>query len=148
MSEFERIKDEIKLAGLLDSDSAYDGMIGQALMDLSQVFCSQGHSGMSASLTSGLFKKLIDGDVLTPLSGDRKSNEWVEVTDSRRQNKRCSHCFWDDKDDLPYTIEGRAFSDDKGESYYTSKDSRVNFEVPGYPPKTEYVTLSQGEKIQ
>ena len=52
--------------GMFDKDSDYDGMIGEAIMELSEVFADQGHSGMSAVITVQLFHQLMqeynDGD--------------------------------------------------------------------------------------
>ena len=42
-----------------DDDAIYDGMIGDAVEELSATFASQGHSGMSASVTLGLFSSLM-----------------------------------------------------------------------------------------
>ena len=59
MSVLETAKEQIKLKGLLDKDSDYDGMIGEALIELMEVFTKQGHSGMSAVHTAILFNKLV-----------------------------------------------------------------------------------------
>lgn len=45
--------------GMFDKDSDYDGMIGEAIMELSKVFAEQGHSGMSAFITLQLFHQLM-----------------------------------------------------------------------------------------
>lgn len=46
--------------GVLDKDSDYDGMIGESVLELSQTFSNQGHSGASAELTTALFQQLMD----------------------------------------------------------------------------------------
>jgi hypothetical protein len=46
--------------GMYDEDSDYDGMIGKAIEELSHTFSEQGHSGMSAQITMGLFNQLMD----------------------------------------------------------------------------------------
>ena len=46
--------------GMYDEDSDYDGMIGEAVEELSETFANQGHSGMSAVITTGLFMQLMD----------------------------------------------------------------------------------------
>ena len=58
--------------GMYHHDSDYDGMIGQAVEELSRVFARQGHSGMSAKLTVGLFNKLMD--------------EWDAPPEARKDN--------------------------------------------------------------
>ncbi len=45
--------------GMYDKDSDYDGMIGRAIEELSEVFAKQGHSGMSATVTTQLFYQLM-----------------------------------------------------------------------------------------
>ena len=46
--------------GMYDADSDYNGMIGKAIEELSEVFSKQGHSGMSAEVTIGLFNQLFE----------------------------------------------------------------------------------------
>jgi len=46
--------------GMYDEDSDYDGMIGEAVEELSETFANQGHSGMSAIITLALFNTLFE----------------------------------------------------------------------------------------
>lgn len=132
--------EELKRAGLFDKDSDYDGMLGEAVKELLLVFQKQGHSGYSAQTVAHLFYKLIKGEPLTPLTDN--IDEWNEVSDNLFQSNRVSNVFIDKtKDSRPYTLDGKSFSDDQGLSYFTSKDSIVYFNLPGYPPKTEYIIL-------
>lgn len=48
----------IEKSGLSDPDSDYNGELGRAVMELVEVFSKQGHSGMSAQLTTYAFDKL------------------------------------------------------------------------------------------
>lgn len=133
--------EELKRADLFDKDSNYGGMLGEAVKELLLVFQKQGHSGSSAQMTALLFYKLVKGEPLSPLTNDPA--EWNEVTPGILQSNRISHCFIEKAEShRPYTIEGKAFSDDGGKSYFTSRDSRVYFDLPGYPPKTEHVILN------
>ncbi len=50
----------LKEMGLYDKDSDYDGMIGQAVEKLSETFALEGHSGMSAIITLGVFNQLME----------------------------------------------------------------------------------------
>lgn len=50
--------EQLKKAGLYDKDSDYDGMLGEATLELITVFANQGHSGMSAEMTIQLFERL------------------------------------------------------------------------------------------
>ena len=55
----EMFKARLAELGMYDDDSDYDGMIGQAVEELSATFGEQGHSGMSAVATVGIFNKLM-----------------------------------------------------------------------------------------
>lgn len=100
---------ELKKAGLLYKDSDYDGMIGQAVLELMKVFSKQGHSGFSAGYTLEVFNKVANFKTLTPITSD--SDEWVDVAHygsggSLWQNRRQGSCFsidagktWYDLDD-------------------------------------------------
>jgi len=52
--------EEIKRVGLLDKDSDYAGILGNALIELVEVFAKQGHSGASAYRTAELFHRLVE----------------------------------------------------------------------------------------
>lgn len=132
---------ELERAGLFAKDSDYNGMIGEAVKELLLVFQKQGHSGHSAQRTAAIFHSLVKGEPLSPLTDS--PDEWSEVSDGIFQSNRVSFVFIDknEEDKRPYTIEGKAFSDDGGQSYWTSKESRVHFDLPGFPPKTEYVNV-------
>ncbi len=136
---------ELERAGFFSKDSDYAGMIGDAVKELLLVFQKQGHSGFSANLTATVFHNLITGKPLSPLTDN--PDEWNEVTPDILQSNRISHVFIERAEDpRPYTIDGKAFSDDGGKTYFTNRHSRVYFNLPGYPPKTEYVILdSKGE---
>jgi len=56
----EFFKRRLRELGMYDDDSDYDGMLGRAVEELSEVFGKQGHSGMSASVTRELLNKLMD----------------------------------------------------------------------------------------
>lgn len=49
---------ELTRVGLFDKDADYDGMLGDAVLELITVFAAQGHSGYSAQMTRELFYKL------------------------------------------------------------------------------------------
>lgn len=49
---------ELKRVGLFDKNADYDGMLGDAALELIEVFAAQGHSGMSAEMTIQLFERL------------------------------------------------------------------------------------------
>ena len=95
-------KKELELAGLFDKDSDYNGMLGNALMELIKVFSDQGHSGMSASIVRSLFNKISDFKPIIPLTF--KDDEWCDTGDMY-QNKRNGAVFKKTKDDKPYYID-------------------------------------------
>jgi len=110
MSLVKHAQVELEMAGYLDKDSAYDGMLGPAVIELMEVFAKQGHSGMSASIVRSVFHTLADFKPLGPITGEDK--EWNDISDHSPapdglmsyQNKRCSEIFKDGKDGKPYTI--------------------------------------------
>lgn len=117
MSLIEHAKMELQIAGAFDKDSDYQGAIGEAVMELIEVFSKQGHSGMSASYVAGLFHKLAKYEPLVPITG--KDEEWSDVRDlgdgkSWYQNKRCSAIFKDGKDGRPYYIDAIIKRDQRG----------------------------------
>jgi len=98
-------KEEIKRAGLFDSDSDYNGMLGKAVMELIEVFSRQGHSGLSAHFTLGIFDKVARFKPLTSLT--YKKDEWNKVTEDTWQNKRDFSVFSKDGGKTHYSIDKR-----------------------------------------
>lgn len=103
---------ELKLAGLFDKDSDYDGMLGDAVLELVKVFAKQGHSGFSAHQTLKIFNIVADFKPLTPIG--KSKDEWNDVSDASGepmwQNNRRS----------------TTFSRDGGETWYDIDDSKLN----------------------
>lgn len=122
---------ELRLAGMFDSDSDYNGMLGRAVLRMVREFSQEGHSGMSAGLAINLFEKVSRYTPLQPLTGE--DDEWHEVGDGMFQNRRCSHVF-KDADGAAYDIDGRVFREP------SSRASRVYVQFP-YTPTTEYVDI-------
>ncbi len=136
-------KDELKRIGMIDSGEAYNDWAAKAILDLIELFSSQGHSGFSAPYVIDTFSRLAMFKPLSPLTGE--DDEWNEVGDGSFQNKRYSAVF-KDKDGTAYNIEGKAFADD-GEVWYTSRDSRVNVTFPYVvPDKPEHVYRGREDK--
>lgn len=96
---------ELRMAGLFDEDSDYEGMLGNAVVELIEKFAKQGHSGMSAEMTRHLFNKLSDFKNLTPLTNNPE--EWVDIS-----FLQSSEPGWQNR------RNGEAFSDDGGKTYY------------------------------
>lgn len=119
-------KDELQKAGLFDKDSDYEGMLGEAVLDLIEKFAEQGHSGFSAELTAQLFDRLIHWKPLTELTDDPL--EWVDVSEKMGQvvyqSKRCPSCFSKDGGLTYYDID--ECSDKEELVYHTSKKVTVS----------------------
>jgi hypothetical protein len=108
MSNLERhARDELNRARMFDSEGDfYDGMLGEAVMELIQLFAKQGHSGMSGSIAIHLFTELANFNPLTPITDD--PSEWNEVGEGRWQCAR----------------RGDAFSSDGGKTYRITDERR------------------------
>ena len=160
MGLIERAKLELQMAGLFDDDSDYNGAIGEAVMELIEVFDKQGHSGMSAPYVVSIFEKLANFKPLLPITG--KDEEWGDVGDLGNgkpyyQNKRCSAIFKEEKDDRAYYIDAIVKRDQNGTCWsgmawlsqedYKSGDRTKMVGKRGYiksfpfTPKTFYVDV-------
>jgi hypothetical protein len=100
--------EELNRAGLFDDDSDYGGMLGEAVVDLVEVFAEQGHSGMSAAMVSELFDRLSRYKTLTPITDN--PDEWNDVTEMS------GYPFWQNKRDSSY------FSEDGGKTWWGLED--------------------------
>lgn len=90
---------ELELAGLFDKDSDYNGMLGEAALELIELFAKQGHSGLSAALVRELFDKLASYKPLTEISDD--PDEWNDISEYQSgipgwQSSRSPSCFSED----------------------------------------------------
>lgn len=121
-------------------------VINQNILDIVEMFANQEHSGFTANYTINILNKLLRQSFITPLTGE--DDEWIEVTDGVYQNRREGKIFKDADmfDGKAYYIDGKAFSDDGGKSWFTNKDSFVPVEFPLYKlPETERIIL-EGDK--
>ena len=135
-------KDELKRIGMIDSGEPYNDLATQAILDLIELFASQGHTGFTAPYVINTFSRLAMFKPLSPLTGE--DDEWYEFGDGLIQNKRYSAVF-KDKDGTAYNYEGKVFTDD-GEIWYTNKDSKVNVTFPYVvPDKPEYIYRNKEE---
>jgi len=94
---------ELREAGLFDKDSDYNGMIGDAVLELMDVFSKQGHSGFSASLTRELFNQLSNWKPINPLKNPTVTKEYMVV----------------DKEMWQSTKDSSVFSMNQGKSWYS-----------------------------
>lgn len=117
-------------------------LICRNMLDLLEVFDTQGHSGSTAPYVINAFEKLASWKPLGPLTG--ADSEWNDISShgggSAFQNKRCPAVF-KDEDGTTYHSGGRVFKEPDG-CCYTSKNSRVPVTFP-YTPKVIYVDASE-----
>jgi hypothetical protein len=109
-------KDELGRAGLFDKGSDYDGMLGNAVLELMKSFADQGHSGMSAHLTLELFDKLARWGTLTEITDD--PSEWMNVVEQYGENMGFGKSVWQSR------RNPALFSNDGGKTYYSVDDEK------------------------
>lgn len=130
-------KDELKRIGMIDSGEPYNDLAANAILELIEVFSSQGHSEFSAPYVIETFRRLANFKPLSPLTGE--DDEWNDVGGGILQNKRYSAVFKNENDNTAYNIEGKVFTDD-GDIWYTNIESRIDVTFPYVvPDKPEYV---------
>ena len=103
MGLIEHAKNELTLAGYFDKDGMYNGMIGDAVMELIEKFSEQGHSGMSASIVRQLFNRVADYGIIKPISFE--DDNWIECAEQLYQHKRKSTVFKICKGGRPYYLD-------------------------------------------
>lgn len=94
---------ELEAAGLLAEHGPYDGMIGQAVLELVQTFADQGHSGYSAGMTLEAFHIVAGWGVLTPLTFE--DDQWVKHDNDVWQHRRKSSVFSADRGATWYDLD-------------------------------------------
>lgn len=105
MSLIEHAERELDLAGLRNEGSIYDGMIGEAVLELVRVFAGQGHSGGSAEIATSVFNEVVRYRPLTPITSN--PDEWMDVSAASGGNP-----MWQS------TRNPALFSTDGGTSWY------------------------------
>lgn len=149
MTITERAIKELKMAGLYDKDSDYNGMIGKSVEELLKVFQSQGHSGFSASIVASIFKDVVLGGILSPLKGTPE--EWEDISnfcdgEILFQNKRCTSVFSTGLNgENAYDVEGIHFIDKNGISFTCGK-SHVPVTFPYIPDTKKIIEGSEEAK--
>lgn len=97
---------EMDRLGMFDKDSDYEGKIGEAVIELLEVFSKQGHSGFSEEATVNFFSMLALHKPLTAITND--PNEWMQVDSAGT--------LWQSSRD------SSVFSVDGGKTYYFVDD--------------------------
>jgi len=126
-----------------DDESDYNKNGRKVILDLIELFSSQGHSGFSANYVIGTFEKLARFEPLGPLTGE--DSEWNEVDEGVWQNNRCGHVFKqaDRFNGQAYDIQGKVFKDPDG-GHFTNSDSFTPVTFP-YTPVSEIVEQKGAE---
>lgn len=148
MNLIEHAKRELKLAGLFDKDSDYNGDLATAVMELVEVFSKQGHSGFSAHRVIKLFSKVAGYEILTPLTGE--DDEWADVSEmmckpkgTLFQNNRCGAVFKDEKGEAKYN-DAISWRDEKGGCWHGKAEEVSSSQtIKKFPfrPKTFYIDV-------
>ena len=118
-----------------DGDGLQDA-INKNVLDIVELFASQGHSEISAGYVMSVLERLLRFKPLTPLTGE--DDEWTEVSDKMGQgcfqNKRCSSVFktTDAQGNTieVYDIDAIAYSDNGGLTWFASSRFRKKRDVP------------------
>ncbi|MEN2464937.1 hypothetical protein [Ornithinibacillus sp. JPR2-1] len=141
---------EKELNRLVENGDEMQLEINKDILEIVKVFSEQGHSGFSASYALNLIKRLLDWKPITPLTGE--DDEWGESygSDNTQQNKRCYAVFRENFDNsTAHYLYGKVFSDDGGETWYSSRESNVPVTFPYVvPDKPEYIILNNKESEQ
>ena len=105
MSLEQYAEEEMRRAGLYDSDSDYGGMIPEAVMAMVRAHSAGGHSGGSHALTMSIFNRVVNFRPLTPLTSS--PDEWGEVQPGVWQSRRCPSVFSHDGGKTYYDLDER-----------------------------------------
>lgn len=144
-NQLEWAKKELELVG--GKEDEMQKRINADILAVLETFSNQEHSNFSAQYVIRTITRLMDWKPITPLTGE--DDEWCEPYDSKvnttQQNKRCSSVFRKDYDNsTAYHIEGKIFSDDGGQTWFTNRKSFVPVTFPFHvPDEPEKVILSE-----
>lgn len=145
MSLLAHAQNELDAIGLkADSKEEMDAQMRRDILQLVELFASQGHSGFSAGYAIACITKLLKFEPLAPLSGE--DSEWNDVAEESGyplyQNRRCSSVFKTNGE--AYDINGVVFYDilkdeETGEEFksYFTNGTRTPVTFP-YTPTTVY----------
>ena len=115
-------RNELEIAGYeiseaaptIESDNDYANMCAIGALELIEKFAGQGHSGMSAGITLGLFDTLSKWGNLSPITSNPK--EWMDVSEygSGEEGK-----MWQSR------RNPAIFSNDGGENWYNIDEKTI-----------------------
>lgn len=113
---------ELIRAGLLDSDSDYEGFVGATVLRMIEAFSWYGHSGGSAEMTLEVFDRLARYKTLAPISDNPE--EWMRINPDEEQEG-----VWQSR------RQGSIFSNDGGKTYYDLDERMSGDEQPVHTSK-------------
>ncbi|SDI15160.1 hypothetical protein SAMN05192534_12338 [Alteribacillus persepolensis] len=129
-----------ELAVLEEDGDDMQKEMNNCILEIIETFSKQGHSGFSASYAMQIIERILRFKPVTPLTGE--DDEWNVVDEDLEQNKRCPSVFRYNKDNkTAYNIDGKIFSEDGGETWYTCEDSHVSVTFPYTPEEPERVII-------
>lgn len=131
MSLVEHAERELREAGLFEQGYDYDGMLGEAVLELVKVFAAQGHSGYSAHMTIDLFRRVASYQVLNPLKNPMSTGEYIDHADTHGGNPI-----------FQSTRKSSVFSEDGGKTWYDI-DKRVPWWKRMFGVHRHYITFSK-----
>jgi hypothetical protein len=149
MSLVTHAETELRLAGLFDKDSDYNGALGENVMELVRIFSAQGHSGCSAARVIQLFKKVAGYGVLTPIQDTEDS--WGEVAEDLLQNKRDGRVFKNKKTGVAHYIDAIVWKTQKGSTWGGTADGVSSSQtIKSFPfiPKTFTIDVIEEEVVK
>lgn len=130
-------KEELDIIGLRkDSSDEADVWMRKNILKIVKEFAKAGFSGASAAYACSLLPRLLQFEPLSALTGHE--SEWVEITPTLFQNKRCYRVFKD-----KYLFDGQAYDSeaiifqDKDGNFWTNSESRQPINFP-YTPMSVY----------
>ena len=137
-----------ELARINTDNDPEQNVMDKHILRMVEEFANEGHTGFTAGYAIGILERLLRFLPLTPLTGedDEWNNVGTEKGEELFQNKRCSAVF--KRGDRPaFHLYGKKFSDDGGETWYTSRESRVEITFPyTVPTSPERVILMEGSQ--
>lgn len=147
MSVVEFAKSELER--LVENNDEMQIIMNNNIIEVLEVLSKQGHTGFSINYLMGTLNRLVDFKPISPLTGE--DDEWNDVSEmcgsNTQQNKRCPAVFRNDNDNSTARYqEGKVFTEDGGETWFTSSDSSIPITFPFVvPDKPEYVYLNPSE---
>ena len=135
--EFEILKNNMKEVDpkLLDQIV----LLEKCIIEIIEILEKPEYKEIPENFILEFLKRLMLYMPLTELTGE--DDEWVEIGDNLFQNKRCRTVFKENEE--CYDSEGIYFYDEKNDTYYTSKNSRIKIDFPYIVPTEPRVLPSK-----